>query len=56
MAKSLPNMRPREYLDHIAEHVEPWTYIKFPYLKKVGWKGFVDGKDSGVFRVAPWPG
>jgi F420-non-reducing hydrogenase large subunit len=45
--------RPQEYLDHIAEHVEPFSYIKFPYLKKVGWKGFVDGKDSGVFRVAP---
>ena len=42
-----------DYLSHIAEHVEPWTYIKFPYLKKVGWKGFCDGKDSGVFRVAP---
>ena len=44
---------PNEYLNHIAEHVEPWSYIKFPFLKKVGWKGFVDGKDSGVFRVAP---
>jgi len=37
----------------VAEHVEPWTYVKFPYLKNVGWKGFVDGKESGVFRVAP---
>jgi len=44
---------PHEYLDHIAEHVEPWTYIKFPYLKKIGWKGFVDGKDSGLFRATP---
>jgi len=43
----------REYLDAIAEHIEPWSYIKFPYLKKVGWKGFVDGPDSGVFSVAP---
>jgi len=43
----------RQYTDHIAEHVEPWTYITFPYLKKVGWKGFVDGMDSGVYRVAP---
>jgi F420-non-reducing hydrogenase large subunit len=43
----------REYLDSIAEHVEPWSYMKFPYLKKVGWKGFVDGLDSGVFSVAP---
>ncbi len=44
---------PRDYLDHIAEHVEPWSYIKFPYLKNVGWKGFADGIESGVFRVAP---
>jgi len=44
---------PRDYLEHIAEHVEPWTYVKMPYLKKVGWMGFVDGKDSGVFRATP---
>jgi len=42
-----------EYTEHIAEHVEPWSYITFPYLKKIGWKGFVDGADSGVYRVAP---
>jgi F420-non-reducing hydrogenase large subunit len=42
-----------DYLNHIAEHVEPWTYLKFPYLKKVGWKGLIDGKDSGVYRAAP---
>ena len=51
--KEFAKYAPREYLEHVAEHVEPWTYIKFPFLKKVGWKGFVDGKDSGVFRVAP---
>lgn len=39
------------YLDYIEERVEPWSYLKFPYLKKVGWKGLVDGKDSGVYRV-----
>lgn len=43
----------REYGDHVAEHVEPWSDIKFPYLKKIGWKGFTDGIDSGVFAVAP---
>jgi F420-non-reducing hydrogenase large subunit len=43
----------QKYLDVIAEHVEPWSYIKFPYLKQVGWKGFVDGKDSGIYSVAP---
>ena len=37
----------------IAEHVEPWTYLKFPYLKKVGWKGFVDGADTGVYCATP---
>lgn len=43
----------KDYLDHIAEHVEPWSYIKFPFLKNVGWKGFEDGKESGIYRVAP---
>jgi F420-non-reducing hydrogenase large subunit len=37
----------------MAEHVEPWTYLKFPYLKNVGWKGFIAGSESGIFRVAP---
>ncbi|MGD2041907.1 MAG: Ni/Fe hydrogenase subunit alpha [Anaerolineae bacterium] len=44
---------PQEYLDVVAEHVEPWTYLKFPYLKKVGWKGFTTGKDSGVYQATP---
>ena len=44
---------PNEYPDWIAERVEPWTYLKFPYLKKVGWKGFVDGKDSGIYMATP---
>jgi F420-non-reducing hydrogenase large subunit len=43
----------KEYLDHIAEHVEPWTYSKFTYLKKVGWNGLTDGPESGVYRVGP---
>jgi len=43
----------RDYLEHIAEHVEPWSYTKFPFLKKVGWKGFVDGINSGVYRATP---
>lgn len=43
----------RSYLDHIAEHVEPWSYLKFPFLKRVGWRGFVDGENSGIYRVGP---
>ena len=39
----------------------PGPYLKFPYLKKVGWKGFVDGEDSGIYKATPlsraatWP-
>jgi len=36
----------RKYLDYIAEHTEPWTYLKFPYYKKLGWP-------DGVYRVGP---
>jgi F420-non-reducing hydrogenase large subunit len=42
-----------EYLDWIAERVEPWSYVKFCYLKPVGWTGFVDGQGSGIYCVAP---
>ena len=51
--KEFVKYSPKDYAEHIAEHVEPWTYLKFPYLKKVGWKGFVDGKDSGVYCATP---
>ena len=43
----------KDYQEHIAERVEPWSYLKFPYLKKVGWKGFEDGMDSGVYKATP---
>jgi F420-non-reducing hydrogenase large subunit len=42
-----------EYMKYIAEHVEPWTYVKMPYLREVGWKGFIDGPESGIYSVAP---
>ena len=45
--------RPRDYAEHIAERVEPWSYLKFPYLRSVGWRGFVDGRDSGVYFASP---
>jgi len=51
--KEVAKFKPAEYLDYIGEHTEPWTCLKFPFLKKVGWKGLVEGKDSGVYRVAP---
>ena len=51
--KEFVKFGPSEYLDVIEEHVEEWTYSKLPYLKKVGWKGLVDGSNSGVYRVGP---
>jgi F420-non-reducing hydrogenase large subunit len=51
--KEFLKFKPSEYLDVIAEHVEPWTYMKMPYLKKIGWKGFVVGPSSGIYRVGP---
>jgi F420-non-reducing hydrogenase large subunit len=44
---------PAEYRDYVAEHVEPWTYLKFPYLKKRGWKGFTEGRDSSLYCATP---
>jgi F420-non-reducing hydrogenase large subunit len=51
--KKFIQFKPRDYLKHLAERVEPWSYQKVPYLKKVGWKGYVEGEDSGIFRVGP---
>jgi F420-non-reducing hydrogenase large subunit len=51
--KEFVRYHPREYITHIAERVEPWTYLKFPYLKEIGWKGFSDGIDSGVYCATP---
>lgn len=35
-----------DYLDYIAEHVEDWSYLKFPYYKNMGYP-------NGVYRVGP---
>jgi len=51
--KEFLKFEPKDYLTQIGEHVEEWSYAKFPYLKKVGWKGLTDGPDSGVYRVGP---
>lgn len=40
-----------DYLEHIGEKVASWSYLKFPYIKDVGWTGLTDGPQSGVYRV-----
>ncbi|MCP4077497.1 MAG: Ni/Fe hydrogenase subunit alpha [Gammaproteobacteria bacterium] len=37
---------PANYLDLINEHVEPWSYMKFPFLKSLG-------VEQGWYRVGP---
>ena len=34
------------YLDNIAEHVKPYSWLKFPYIKDLGYP-------EGIYRVAP---
>jgi F420-non-reducing hydrogenase large subunit len=51
--KEFVKFGPKEYLDVIEEHVEPWTYVKLPYLKKIGWKGLVSGPETSLYRVGP---
>jgi F420-non-reducing hydrogenase large subunit len=41
------------YKEFVAEHVEPWSYVKFCYLKPLGWHGFDEGPKSSVYAVAP---
>ncbi len=43
----------KEYLEYIAERVLPWSYLKMPYLKKIGWKGIVDGDGTSLYSVGP---
>ena len=51
--KEWKKFRAEDYLENVAEHVEPWSYEKFCYLKPIGWKGFVEGPESGIYSVAP---
>lgn len=40
------NIEPNDYADWISEQVKPWSYMKFPYLKKLG-------PENGWYRVGP---
>ncbi len=40
-----------QYRDHIAEHVEPWSYLKFPYAKKWGGFSMDPAAPSGIYRT-----
>ena len=38
--------QPSAYKDYVAEHVEPWSFLKFPYYRDLGWP-------QGTYRVGP---
>jgi len=42
----IDQVEPGDYIDVIAEEVRPWTYMKFPFLRKIG-------PEKGWFRVGP---
>ena len=44
--KVLFDASPGTYYQYISEHAEPWTYLKFPYLRSKGWP-------EGIYRVGP---
>jgi NAD-reducing hydrogenase large subunit len=44
--KLLKEFDPCDYLKHIGEHVESYSYLKFPFYKRMGWP-------KGVYRVGP---
>ena len=44
--KFVAQFKPEHYLSHMAEHVEPWSFLKFPYYRKLGWP-------KGTYRVGP---
>jgi F420-non-reducing hydrogenase large subunit len=51
--KEFVKYAPDQYLDVLAEKVVPWSYLKFPYLKDVGWKGIQQGADNGIYMATP---
>jgi coenzyme F420-reducing hydrogenase alpha subunit len=43
----------QQYREFVGEHTEPWSYVKFCFLKPLGWQGFEEGPQSSVYAVAP---
>lgn len=44
--KTVREVEPAKYADVIGEAVEPWSYLKFPYYKHLGYP-------EGLYRVGP---
>ena len=44
--KPLAQFKTDHYLSYVAEHVESWSFLKYPYLRMLGWP-------NGTYRVGP---
>jgi coenzyme F420-reducing hydrogenase alpha subunit len=44
--KRLEEFAAKDYLKYIGEHVEDYSYLKFPFYRKLGWP-------KGIYRVGP---
>ena len=53
LGKEFARFTAHDFVTHLEEHVVPWSYMKILSLKQIGWKGFTEGKNSGVYRVGP---
>ncbi len=42
----LDQMDPKDYVEHLAEEVKPWSYMKFPFVRSLG-------PAKGWYRVGP---
>jgi len=51
--KEVAFFHPNDYIDYIGEWVEPWTYIRLNFLKKIGWNGLIEGEGTSLYRVGP---
>jgi len=48
---SYEDFKYEDYTDYIREHVEPWTYLKFPYMKKAGEFSMDLDNPNGIYRT-----
>ena len=48
---SYEDFKVEDYTDYISEHVEPWSYLKFPYMKKAGKFSMDLDNPNGIYRT-----
>ncbi len=48
---SYEDFKYEDYTDYIREHVEPWSYLKFPYMKKAGEFSMDLDNPKGIYRT-----